>query len=336
MANLSPTTLTPEGATSTLELVTPICMTAVPGEFGHVPPDACNAHYGFYPSWQWNLVFAVAFGITTLIHIVQAWRFKKTFCWVIIMGSLWETVCFIVRFLGARNQQELTYVIVSTLLFLLAPIWINAFAYMVIARLVHFLLPERKAILSARWIAKSFVAADVLSFAVQAVGGSMLADDDPEQKETGRRIYIGGIAIQLLFVLIFIVVAGKFVRRLRALMTDGKLEREETWVRPVIWTVFAGLFLIVVRIIFRLIEFGGGANGENELLKHEAYQLCLDALPMLLALVLLNAVHPAIVLKGPESEFPKRPWTWCGLRKHRLEEVYALTSRDQSGEGVGG
>ncbi|KAL6410065.1 RTA1 domain protein [Ilyonectria robusta] len=77
MANLSPTTLTTERATSTLELVTPICTTAVPGEFGHVLPDACNAHYGFYPSWQWNLVFAVAFGITTLIHIVQAWRFKK-------------------------------------------------------------------------------------------------------------------------------------------------------------------------------------------------------------------------------------------------------------------
>ncbi|KAH7109235.1 hypothetical protein B0J13DRAFT_416575, partial [Dactylonectria estremocensis] len=71
------TTTITEGASSTLELATPLCTTAVPGEFGYVPPGACNANYGFYPSWQWNLAFAVAFGITTFVHIVQAWRFKK-------------------------------------------------------------------------------------------------------------------------------------------------------------------------------------------------------------------------------------------------------------------
>ena len=38
------------------------------------------------------------------------------------MGALWLAACFILRTLGARNQQEMTFVIVSTLLFLLAPI----------------------------------------------------------------------------------------------------------------------------------------------------------------------------------------------------------------------
>jgi len=90
-----------------------------------------------------------------------------------------------------------------------------------------------------------------------------------------------------------------------------------------------------VRIIFRLVEFGGGANGENELLKHEVYQMCLDALPMLIALVLLNVLHPAKVLQGPESEFPKNPWTWCGLRKKSGVEAYPLGSRDHSGDSSG-
>lgn len=60
-----------------------------------------------------------------------------------------------------------------------------------------------------------------------------------------------------------------------------------------------------MRIIYRLIEFGPGVNAENKLLIHEGYPLGLDAFPMLLALALLNIVHPGFVLRGPDSEFPK-------------------------------
>ena len=38
------------------------------------------------------------------------------------MGSLWECLCFILRTLGAVDQQNSTYVVVGTLLFLLAPL----------------------------------------------------------------------------------------------------------------------------------------------------------------------------------------------------------------------
>jgi Sec-independent protein translocase protein TatA len=43
----------------------------------------------------------------------------------------------------------------------------------------------------------------------------------------------------------------------------------------------------------------------NPLLTHEFYAYVLDALPMILAALLLNIVHPGVVLKGPESEFPR-------------------------------
>jgi hypothetical protein len=42
----------------------------------------------------------------------------------------------------------------------------------------------------------------------------------------------------------------------------------------------------------------------NPILTHEFYAYVLDALPMILAALLLNIVHPGVVLKGPESEFP--------------------------------
>lgn len=57
--------------------------------------------------------------------------------------------------------------------------------------------------------------------------------------------------------------------------------------------------------MYRLVEFGPGVNAHNNLLTHEGYPLGLDATPILIALVLLNIMHPGFVLRGPESEFPK-------------------------------
>ena len=64
--------------------------------------------------------------------------------------------------------------------------------------------------------------------------------------------------------------------------------------------------------MFRFVEFSGGVSS-NPILANEAYQLGLDALPMLVALLTLNAVHPSMVLKGLESSFPR---TWRP-RQHR-------------------
>lgn len=47
---------------------------------------------------------------------------KQWFCWVVVMGSLWEFICFVLRSLGAHDQQNQGYVIGSTLLILLAPL----------------------------------------------------------------------------------------------------------------------------------------------------------------------------------------------------------------------
>lgn len=62
-------------------------------------------------------------------------------------------------------------------------------------------------------------------------------------------------------------------------------------------------------MIFRLVEFGGGASESNPILTNEAYQLGLDGFPMFIALLILNIVHPGLVLKGPESSYPR------GLRR---------------------
>lgn len=78
------------------------------------------------------------------------------------MGVLWELITFAARSVGAKFQQSVAPVYVA-LLILLAPIWVNAFVYMVLGRMIWFFVPEQK-IWGLRGIkvAKYFVWLDVM------------------------------------------------------------------------------------------------------------------------------------------------------------------------------
>ncbi len=67
-----------------------------------------------------------------------------------------------------------------------------------------------------------------------------------------------------------------------------------------------------MRIIFRICEYSKGLK--STIPNHEAYQYCLDSTPMLLALVVLNVVHPGRIMPGRESDMPSRKQRKAGLR----------------------
>jgi len=294
---------------------TPACITAIPDSNGHVPPYACNALYQYNPSLAAAIVFALFFGLLTVAHIGLAVVHRKRFCWVLITGAIWEFVSFILRALGTRNQQNEALVILSTLLFLLAPLWINAFVYMTAGRLVYFLHPRKKlwrieAVKIGRW----FVGLDIFSFIVQAAGGVMMNPQaGAKTNGYGKNVYMVGVGVQQVFILMFLALIIRFhldmLRVERQGREDTESDRRAGTVRwkLLTYTLYAVLVLITTRIIFRLIEFSAGVKGAtNVLVGTEGYVLGLDAVPMVLALVLLAAVHPGIVLKGPGSEFPSR------------------------------
>jgi hypothetical protein len=231
------------------------------------------------------------------------------------MGATWELASFILRTLGTRDQQNEAYATSSTLLVLLAPLWINAFVYMTAGRLVHFLHPKKRlwgieAVKMGRW----FVWLDILSFIVQAAGGLMMNQENGAKAiEIGRNVYMSGVGVQQLFILIFLGMIIKFHVDVLELERDGQLcdangsrRRIARW-KWLIYTLYAVLGLVTIRIIFRLVEFSAGIDeSTNVLIGTEGYALGLDASPMTLALLLLATVHPGIVLKGPDSEVPSR------------------------------
>lgn len=92
------------------------------------------------------------------------------------------------------------------------------------------------------------------------------------------------------------------------------------------------------RIIYRLCEYSSGTTDSNKLLTSEAYPYVLDALPMFLALVVLNIFHPGRVLQGPDSEFPRLSRAEKKRIKREKKEMKAARKAERraarSGRGI--
>jgi len=84
--------------------------------------DACNSYYNFDPNFGANMAFAILVGLSTLVHLIQTIIYKKAYHWVLLMGCTWECAAFILRTIGAHDQQKMIYPIMGTLLILLAPL----------------------------------------------------------------------------------------------------------------------------------------------------------------------------------------------------------------------
>lgn len=176
-------TVSTTSLSSSTSSASPTCISITPDQNGYVPYGSCGANYYYvktllmhtsqskkltsypkYPSFAAAIFFAVAFGLSLSTHIFQAFLHKKwRFCWVVIMGVAWEFTAFSVRALSTKNQKVEIYQIVSQIFVLLAPMWINAFVYMVMGRMIYFFVPDQQIWnVKAAKIAKIFVWLDVL------------------------------------------------------------------------------------------------------------------------------------------------------------------------------
>ncbi|KAI1373191.1 RTA1 like protein-domain-containing protein [Hypoxylon crocopeplum] len=306
----------------TIDLVLPTCVQTIESDAnGYLPPGTCNALWDYYPSFSAALAFTILFGLLTLAHLYQGIAHRKKFCWVIVMASFWETMAYLFRTVSTRYQQSTGIYLVFQIFILLSPLWVNAFDYMVLGRLIYSFVPSHKVFnIPAPALAAAFVTFDFVAFLIQLVGGSMAGPTAPaDEKLRAIHIYMGGIGLQQFFIVVFVVFAVKFQLDMREARVPKHTSRRSGW-RPLLFTLYASLLCITVRIIFRLVEFSSGSTGvSNPLLTNESYFYVLEAMPMLLAILTFNIVHPGLTLVGPESEMPGFFSTCIGLFRKRKE-----------------
>ncbi|TVY44306.1 Protein RTA1 [Lachnellula occidentalis] len=160
---------------------------------------------------------------------------------------------------------------------------------MVLGRLVLATRGEALAPIRASRLTKIFVCGDVVAFIVQAGGGGLLAQQ--KTQDSGKDIVLAGLFIQIIFFGIFVITSGIFHKRIARLPTQESLV--VPW-QKYMFALYSASLLILIRSVFRVVEFVGGNNGP---ISHsEAYLYIFDALFMLGVMIGFNVVHPGAII----------------------------------------
>jgi hypothetical protein len=100
--------------------------------------------WSFCPSLPASIVLTVLFALTTIAHLGQAIYHKKPYCWVIVASGLAQMLAYVFRDLSIAQVAAFGPYAAWFILILVAPLFTNAFVYMVMGRMVWNYTPEAK------------------------------------------------------------------------------------------------------------------------------------------------------------------------------------------------
>ncbi|KAG5287257.1 7-aminocholesterol resistance protein RTA1 [Histoplasma ohiense] len=256
--------------------------------------------YKYVPSKPAAIIFIVLFLSTTSLHTFQLVKKRVWFFIPVVLGGIFEIVGYIARIVSSTQAplfKDTPYIIQSIFL-LLAPALFAASIYMELGRIIAILQGEKLSIIRRTWMTKIFVSGDILSFVVQGAGGGIMSSGAKSNLSLGQKVIIVGLCIQLTCFGLFVIVSAIFHRRMAARPTTASLSIQVPW-HKYMYSLYAVSSLIIIRSIFRVVEYIQGADGI--LLRHEFYLYVFDAALMWILMVVLNAVHPGVIselLKG--------------------------------------
>ncbi|KAL4904638.1 hypothetical protein BDW74DRAFT_168251 [Aspergillus multicolor] len=259
--------------------------------------------YRYTPNQGAAGLFVALFFLTTLYHVYQIWSRRAWYFIAFVVGGVFQIIGYICRIIAHSNKESIPIYSIQTILILLAPPLYAASIYMVLGRLITYLHAQKLSLVSVRWMTKIFVTGDVIAFVMQAAGGGIMASGTISSYELGENITIGGLSVQLLFFSVFMVTCGLFHRRIRrnptsqvtALDLSLRQQKRRGW-ESVLVGLYAASVLILVRSVFRLIEYAQGNDGY--LISHEVFMYVFDSALMFFAMVFMNVCHPSAVLVG--------------------------------------
>ncbi|KAI0550605.1 RTA-like protein [Xylaria curta] len=257
--------------------------------------------YSYTPSAAAAIIFLILFGVVTVLHIYYVIQRRTWYFLVLVVGGILEAVGYVGRFLSSSNTEDLAPFLIQNLFLLVAPSLFAASIYMVLGRIIVSLEAEKLSPIRTSWLTKIFVGGDVLSFFVQIVGAGMLSK--PDTFDLGKTIILVGLALQIIFFGLFVIVAASFHVRLnrhssRPLSRLADIGKREQFL-VILWVLYGVSVLIFVRSIIRLVEYTDGGNGP--LMSNEVFLYLFDSVPMWAVLALLIYYHPSNYVRGKKG-----------------------------------
>ncbi|KAJ5716736.1 hypothetical protein N7488_002382 [Penicillium malachiteum] len=253
----------------------------------------------YVPSIAAAVIFVLLFGVVTSYHFWKLFKTKVRFTIPFAIGGLFEFIGYAARIGASNNTGKLMPYIIQSIFILLAPTLFAAAVYMVLARIIRAVNGEAYSPIRINLITKIFVSCDILTFFIQGGGAGMMAESS--LSNTGQYIVLAGLLLQILTFVMFVVTAVTFARRMGKSPTPAALQSDIPWNQH-LRSLYAVSAMILIRSIFRVIEYGLGNNGY--LLGHEWPTYVFDALPMFIGMVCFAVWYPSALqpyLKSPSS-----------------------------------
>jgi hypothetical protein len=242
----------------------------------------------YVPSKPAALAIAALFIASTLLVVFRMVKTRTLFSIPFVLGGLLEILGFLARALAEDNTDKLLPYAIQNIFILVAPALFAASIYMTLGRLMRSVRGEALSIIPVRWLTRLFVLGDIFSFVVQIFGGGLATNEKVDIK-LAENVIIAGLAIQLVIFGLFAVTTIIFHVRMRR-----RPEGVDPAANPLWKTTMAMMYgvsvLVMVRSVFRVIEYTVGGNGY--LLQHEWPLYVFDAALMFITMVLYGWYYP--------------------------------------------
>ncbi|KAI8966242.1 RTA1 like protein [Daldinia sp. FL1419] len=289
--------------------------------------------YPYDPSEAVAGVCLALFGITLFWSTVLTIQ-KRSWVWTVqLFAILMEVVGYAVRIASAGSPTDLNLYAIQFCVIILAPVLMAGAIYVVFGRIVFHVVPAHERTtrllwIPPRWITPIFVTFDVISLLVQLVGAvsvssTQVTDEDAEKKmNTGKNVALVGLAIQIAAFGLFTVIAARFhftsqrfetslLSRLetidggKSVLVRGVSRKINPNWRRLLYAVNVSCALILIRSVFRVVEFTEGSNGPVS--RHEYFMYVLDTLPVFLVVCSFCFFFPGSYLPFMGCRVPRQP-----------------------------
>jgi RTA1 like protein len=186
--------------------------------------------------------------------------------------------------------------VIQNLFILLPPALFAATIYMCLGRVIKLVHADHLSPIRPRRLTWIFVGGDFLSFYVQggSAAFSVMADKNALYPMIAEAMVVGGLGIQLLSFCLFGLTALTFHRRLKRAPTTASDSGDQEW-RVVMRMLYSVSALIIVRSIFRIVEYVLGSTGYP--LTHEWTLYLFDTIPMLAVSVVFFLRYPTCLVQ---------------------------------------
>ncbi|KDR83684.1 hypothetical protein GALMADRAFT_219515 [Galerina marginata CBS 339.88] len=254
-----------------------------------------------------NTLTAIAFSLVLVVGIIQTWFIKKWGAkWMMSMtiGAYCFALGLSVRFGLHTHPQSKGLYIVEYLFVVLSPCAFIAADYVLLGRLAKHLKADKHLLVTSRRITIVFVSSDITTFLIQAIGGAMsVSANEPQRALAGSRVFLAGLAAQLLSFLSFSFIYLVFLYRVQRHEPETwAMDNNKRWYNS--WLALAtALFFscigILIRSGFRVVELSEGFQGR--LTTSEPLFYALDTLPLFVAISVYIPFWPGRFINGHDS-----------------------------------